>query len=372
MKEKQETKQMVQTRKRTSVRFASFALLFALLGGCATGTNPRDPFEPVNRGIYQFNEGVDKAILKPVAQAYRAVLPQFLRASVSNFFSNINDVVVLLNNLLQGKFTAAYSDLGRIAINTTLGLGGLFDVASEAGIEKHEEDFGQTLGYWGIGDGPFIMLPLFGPSNVRDTVGRFVDYKADLITYVDPNHTRNILWGIRLVNRRAELLDASTVLQTAALDPYEFIRDAYLQRRRNLIYDGAPPPDKEFMDPSEEPKKSGTPQATFPSSTEPIRAGSALISAETRVPAHSGYTADSKPAASVVSVTTPTAGPNRLTTQQKPPAWFTQQSSSWYSGEPLTPAQLDALEQSVQPPTAVSDKPRQPAYLVRLWRSLIP
>jgi phospholipid-binding lipoprotein MlaA len=371
MREKQETTQMVQTR--ISVRFASFALLFALLGGCATAPNPRDPFEPLNRGIYQFNEGVDKAILKPVAQAYRAVLPQFLRASVSNFFSNINDVVVMLNNLLQGKFTAAYSDFGRIAINTTLGLGGLFDVASEAGVEKHEEDFGQTLGYWGIGDGPFIMLPLFGPSNVRDSVGRFVDYKTDLITYVDPNHTRNILWGTRLVNRRAELLDASTVLQTAALDPYEFIRDAYLQRRRNLIYDGAPPPDREFMDPPPEPKKPA-PQATFPSSTDPIGADSILISAGTRAPAQSADAAESKPSAtSLASVTTPTAGANRPTPQQKPPAWFTQQSSGWYSGEPLTPAQLDALEQSApQPANAAPDKSGQAAYIVRLWRSLIP
>jgi phospholipid-binding lipoprotein MlaA len=302
----------------------SFALLFALLGGCATAPNPRDPFEPVNRGIYQFNEGVDKAILKPVAQAYRAVLPQFLRASVSNFFSNINDVVVMVNNLLQGKFTAAYSDFGRIAINTTLGLGGLFDIASEAGIEKHEEDFGQTLGYWGIADGPFLMLPLFGPSTLRDTAGRFVDYKADPMTYVYPYNVRNVLWGTRIVSRRAELLDASTVLQTAALDPYEFIRDAYLQRRRNLIYDGTPPPDKEFMDPPPEPKKSGAPQATFPPSAEPVGAGSILRSAET---GESGAAADSKPsAASIVSVTTPAAGLNRPATQQKPPAWFTQQS----------------------------------------------
>jgi phospholipid-binding lipoprotein MlaA len=351
---------MVQARKRINIRFAYLALSFALLAGCATGTNPRDPFEPLNRGIYQFNEGVDKAILKPVAQAYRAVLPQFLRASVSNFFSNINDVVVALNNLLQGKFTAAYSDLGRIAINTTLGLGGLFDIASEAGIEKHEEDFGQTLGYWGIGDGPFIVLPLFGPSNVRDTVGRFVDYKTDLVTYVDPNHTRNILWGARLVNRRAELLDASTVLQTAALDPYEFVRDAYLQRRRNLIYDGAPPPDKEFMDPPPEPKKSEAPKATFPSSAEPTGPDSILVS-------------DSKPSvASIASGTTTAAGANRPATQQKAPAWFTQQGSSWYSGEPLTPAQLDALEQSPQLPTTAPAKPREPAYLVRLWRSLMP
>jgi phospholipid-binding lipoprotein MlaA len=361
---------MVQARKRINIRFAYLALSFAFLAGCATGTNPRDPFEPLNRGIYQFNEGLDKAILKPVAQAYRAVLPQFLRASVSNFFSNINDVVVALNNLLQGKFTAAYSDLGRIAINTTLGLGGLFDIASEAGIEKHEEDFGQTLGYWGIGDGPFIVLPLFGPSNVRDTVGRFVDYKTDLVTYVDPNYIRNILWGTRLVNRRAELLDASTVLQTAALDPYEFVRDAYLQRRRNLIYDGTPPPDKEFMDPPPEPKKSDGPQATFPSSAEPTGPGSILVSAETRVPVQPAY--DKTSVASIVPGTKTTAGANLPATQQKAPAWFTQQGSSWYSGEPLTPAQLDALEQSPHLPTAAPDKPRQPAYLVRLWRSLMP
>jgi phospholipid-binding lipoprotein MlaA len=364
---------MVQARKRLSIRFAYLALSFALLAGCATGTNPRDPFEPLNRGVYQFNEGVDKAILKPVAQAYRAVLPQFLRASVSNFFSNINDVVVALNNLLQGKFTAAYSDLGRIVINTTLGLGGLFDIASEAGIEKHEEDFGQTLGYWGIGDGPFIVLPLFGPSNVRDTVGRFVDHKTDPFTYVDPNHTRNILWGTRLVSRRAELLDASTVLQTAALDPYEFVRDAYLQRRRNLIYDGVPPPDREFMDPPPTPKASGAPEATFPSSAEPTGTGSILVSAETRVVVQSGYASDSGPSvASIVSGTTTTAGANRPATQHKAPAWFTQQGSGWYSGEPLTPAQLDALEQSPQLPTAAPDKPRQPTYLVRLWRSLMP
>ena len=224
------------------------------------GRDPRDPLEPLNRGIYSFNEGVDQAILKPTAQAYRFVVPQFIRASVSNFFSNINDVVVALNNLLQGKFTAAYSDLGRVAINSTIGLLGLFDVASEAGIEKHDEDFGQTLGYWGVGDGPFVMLPFFGPSTGRDAVGRFADHYVDPVTYVDPSRPRNWMWGTRIVNRRAELLDASTVLQTAALDPYEFVRDAYLQRRRSLVHDGSPPAERDFLDPA--PKTSITPFPT--------------------------------------------------------------------------------------------------------------
>ena len=239
--------------KRLVRLFASLAVAVAILGGCATGRDPRDPFEPVNRGIYEFNETVDKALLKPVAQGYRFVIPQFIRSSVSNFFSNLNDVVVALNNLLQGKFTAAYSDLGRVAINSTLGVLGLFDVASEAGIEKHDEDFGQTLGYWGMQDGPFVMLPFFGPSNARDAVGRIADYYSDPLTYVEKIRVRNWMWGTRIVNRRAELLDASTVLQTAALDPYEFVRDAYLQRRRNLIHDGNPPPDREFMEPGQPP-----------------------------------------------------------------------------------------------------------------------
>ena len=247
------------------------ALSVLLLAGCATGKNPVDPFEGFNRGVYQFNETVDKAILKPVAEGYRFVVPQFIRSSVSNFFSNLNDVLVAVNNVLQGKFKAAYSDFGRVAINSTIGILGLFDVASEAGIEKHDEDFGQTLGWWGIGDGPFIMLPFFGPSTARDTVGRVGDYFTDIVTYVDPTRSRNILWGTRIVNRRSELLDASKVLETAALDPYEFVRDAYLQRRRNLIYDGAAPQDREFLDPPPKPRTS-VPQAAFP--TAAIEAGS--------------------------------------------------------------------------------------------------
>ena len=232
--------------RRLTVRAACIVLFVSCIAGCAsTNNNPKDPFEPLNRGVYQFNDALDQAIFKPVAQGYRAVLPSFVRTGVSNFFSNINDVLVALNNLLQGKFTAFVSDFGRIAINSTLGIGGIFDIASEAGIEKHEEDFGQTLGWWGFSDGPFLMLPILGPSTARDTIGRFVDYRMDLVTYVRPRHVRNIMWGTKFVNRRAELLDAGTILETAALDPYEFIRDAYLQRRRNLVYDGAPPPDSD-------------------------------------------------------------------------------------------------------------------------------
>ena len=162
-----------------------------------------------------------------------------------NVFANINDVIIALNNLLQAKFLNAVSDTGRIVVNTTVGLLGVFDVATELGLEKHDEDFGQTLGYWGLGDGPYLVLPILGPSSLRDSVGVFVDYKTDPLTYVDPNHDRNILWGVRAVNRRSELLDASKILETAALDPYQFVRDAYLQRRRSLVYDGSPPKDQD-------------------------------------------------------------------------------------------------------------------------------
>jgi len=234
---------LLAARWRFSV--AGIVMCMTLLGGCASTGNPRDPFEPLNRGIYHFNDGVDTVVLRPVAEVYRGVLPQFVRTGVSNFFSNINDVIVALNNLLQGKFLNAVSDVGRIVVNSTAGLLGVIDVATEIGLEKHNEDFGQTLGYWGIESGPFVMLPILGPSSARDAVGLLVDFKTDPLTYVDPSRDRNILWGARFVNRRAELLDTSKILETAALDPYEFLRDAYLQRRRNLVHDGSPPPEKD-------------------------------------------------------------------------------------------------------------------------------
>jgi phospholipid-binding lipoprotein MlaA len=218
-----------------------------LIGGCATpGTgDPRDPFEPMNRAIYSFNDGVDKVVMKPLAQAYQAVFPAIVRTGVSNVFSNLNDIVVALNNLLQGKIGLAFSDISRVMINTTVGILGIMDVASDLGIEKNDEDFGQTLGYWGIGDGPYLVLPFIGPRNIRDTVGLVVDWETDPTSYIDPNRDRNAVQGFRLVTRRAELLNASKVLEVASLDEYEFLRDAYLQRRRNLIYDGNPPREKD-------------------------------------------------------------------------------------------------------------------------------
>jgi phospholipid-binding lipoprotein MlaA len=330
-----------------------------LTAGCATGKDPRDPFEPFNRGVYSFNENLDRAILRPTAEAYRAVLPQFIRSSVSNFFSNINDVVVALNNLLQGKFTAAYSDLGRVAINSTVGVLGLFDVATEAGIEKHDEDFGQTLGRWGVADGPFLMLPFFGPSNPRDTVGRFVDYKSDLAAYVDPTRARNQLWGTRVVNRRAELLDASTVLQTAALDPYEFVRDAYLQRRRSLIHDGAPPPEREFLDPP--PKAQGPRHLPFPTATEPTGFGSVLVSGDALTPVTSTF-----------SDAAPTTAP-RITQSAASArgALMRTDGSAVTTGEALTIEQWDALAPGQL--TVAGQKPAAQAQLPRLtelWRAL--
>jgi phospholipid-binding lipoprotein MlaA len=229
-----------------ALRIGGFIAAVAMLGGCATPKDPRDPFEPVNRVIYQFNETVDMAVLEPTAKLYRVFVPGFVRASVTNVFSNATEIRNVVNNTLQGKFTTAYATFGRLAINSTLGLAGIFDVASEAGIEKRPEDFGQTLGYWGVGDGAFMMLPLFGPSSVRDTAAWPADIYLDPFSYLKPQRARNRLWAGRMVHNRAELIDAKTVIESAALDEYQFVRDGYLQRRRNLVYDGKPPPDKDL------------------------------------------------------------------------------------------------------------------------------
>jgi len=227
-----------------------------LLGGCASNGNPRDPLEPLNRGIYKFNDAVDNLLIKPAAEAYRDLIPQFVRTGISNFFSNINDVIVALNNLLQGKIPAAINDVGRILVNTTLGVFGFMDPATELGVEKNNEDFGQTLGFWGLGDGPYLVLPFLGPSSFRDTAGWAGDVYSWPVSYLDPNRHRNVLIAVRFVDVRAGLLEASKILETAALDPYEFVRDAYLQRRRNLVHDGNPPDDI-GEDPKEKPSTPG-------------------------------------------------------------------------------------------------------------------
>lgn len=231
---------------KTMLRTAAVATVVALSTGCATthGNNPHDPWEGLNRSVFAFNEGLDKAVIKPVAQGYDAVAPQPVKTGISNFFSNIGDIFIGVNNLLQGKLNDAASDTGRVMINTTVGILGLLDVASKIGIEKHEEDFGQTLGVWGVGDGPYVVLPFFGPRTLRDTAGLVLDLKADPVPNEGHVATRNTLVVTRLIDQRAELLPAENVIEGAALDKYSYLRDAYLQRRKSLIYDGKPPAEK--------------------------------------------------------------------------------------------------------------------------------
>ena len=222
-----------------SVALASLAA--ALLAGCASSGNPKDPIEGFNRAMFAFNEGLDTAIVKPVATGYEAVLPSPIRTGVTNFFGNIDDLFIGVNNLLQGKIPEAFGDFGRVLINTTVGLLGVLDIASDAGLEKHDEDFGQTFGRWGVGNGAYVVIPVFGPRTVRDTVGLVLDVQADPVANHRPKGERNAALVLRMVNDRANLLPADKVVEEAALDKYSYVRDAYLQRRRNLIHDGNPP-----------------------------------------------------------------------------------------------------------------------------------
>lgn len=232
--------------------------LSLLLGGCSTATvtkikdktdrtldalstktnigkNPRDPLEGFNRVMFSFNDTLDQAVLKPVAQAYRDVLPSFVQTGIGNFFGNIGDVWNAVNNLLQGKAADGLSDMMRFGLNSTFGLGGLLDIGTAAGMPKHKEDFGQTLGTWGVKSGPYLVLPLLGSSTLRDTLATPVDFKGDLWSYQTPVRSRNVGSVVRLVDKRASVLDAGSLIEDAALDKYVFIRDAYLQRRAGQI-----------------------------------------------------------------------------------------------------------------------------------------
>ncbi len=224
--------------KAALLKLIGSLLLLASLTGCATGGNPKDPWEPVNRKIFVFNDKLDSWVLKPVAKGYDAAAPLPVRTGVSNVFSNVEDVWIGLNNLLQGKPLWAASDLGRFVINTSLGIGGVFDVATELGLDKHEEDFGQTLGVWGVGAGPYVMLPFFGPRTLRDTGGFVVDSFANPLGYISDIPARNVTRGLKVVSERADLLGAENVLNGAALDRYSYLRDFYLNRRESLIRDG--------------------------------------------------------------------------------------------------------------------------------------
>lgn len=222
-------------------------LAAAALSGCATtggSGDPRDPWESFNRKTYAFNDALDRAVLKPVARGYVKVVPGFAREGVNNFFDNLDDVGTSLNNFLQGKPRQGFSDAGRFVVNTVLGVFGLWDVATPMGLEKHNEDFGQTLGWWGVEPGPYLVLPLLGPSSLRDAPARIVDPAWYYSSKVDPESLYWTIWGVEKVRTRANLLQAESVLDQAALDKYTFIRDAWLQRRRNAVYDGNPPREK--------------------------------------------------------------------------------------------------------------------------------
>ena len=224
------------------------ALLIAwLAAGCTAMTDRAeayDPWEGMNRKTFAFNDAVDRAVLKPVAQGYQRVTPPFVREGVNNFYGNLEDIGTGLNNFLQGKIGDGLSDTGRVIVNSVLGVFGLWDVATPLGLEKHEEDFGQTLGAWGVAPGPYFVIPFLGPSTVRDAPAKVVD---PAVFYNDflPDRVYWSWWGVDKVRTRANLLKAEGVLDDAALDKYSFIRDAWWQRRRNQVYDGSPPREKE-------------------------------------------------------------------------------------------------------------------------------
>ncbi len=233
---------------RRLARGLAAAVLLALTVGCAAPGGPaaaRDPLEPMNRVIWGFNDQADQLLVRPVARAYDATVPEVLRQSISGVLSNLVDPWVAVNQLLQGKPVLALSDLTRFVINTVFGFGGMADVAGALGLEKHHEDFGQTLGRWGVPPGPYLVLPFLGPSSVRETAGFVGGLKGDPVWEHASRTYKAAFTGGLIIETRARLLGSERLLQGASLDAYSFVRDGYLQRRRNLVYDGDPPPPRE-------------------------------------------------------------------------------------------------------------------------------
>lgn len=231
------------TGKQRRWKVLALGLAMAVSGLAVAQEEVSDPLEGFNRAMFAVNEGVDFMVMKPVARAYDAVTPLPVKAGVGDFFGNIADIRNTLNNTLQGKFSEAANDFGRLLINSTIGIFGLFDVASELGLEKHDEDFGQTLAVWGWDESTFLFWPVVGPKTVRDTGGLVVDIYTDPTWYTFNKDvaTRNSLDALRYIDVRASLLPSDKVVEEAAFDKYTFVRDAYLQRRRSQIYDGRPP-----------------------------------------------------------------------------------------------------------------------------------
>ena len=235
------------------IRAGIAVLMLVLLQGCASGpnANPNDPLEPFNRGVTKFNDAVDESVIKPVAKGYVYVTPDIVRKGVSNFFNNLSDAWSFVNNVLQLKGEAAGDSLARVITNTMLGLGGLIDFATPLNIERHREDFGQTLGYWGVPSGPYLVLPILGSSTLRDTVALPADIGyGNAVSYINNDAVRYGLTGLRLIDTRASLLRAGNLLEEAALDKYSFQRDVYLQARRSLVFDGDEPPEEGHTSPA--------------------------------------------------------------------------------------------------------------------------
>jgi len=214
-----------------------------LLTGCASGPNAvaRDPLEPLNRGIYSFNDSLDRAVIRPVARTYQEVTPSPIRTGINNFFGNIADIWSTFNNVLQLKPAETVETGARVVVNTVVGVFGLFDVASHLQLERHPEDFGQTLGYWGLPSGPYLVLPLLGPSTLRDTASLPVDTQGNLVRRIEEVPTRNTLTVVNLVDKRSRLLKATDQIDAMAIDQYTFVRDVYLQKRLSEVWDGNPP-----------------------------------------------------------------------------------------------------------------------------------
>ncbi len=261
-------------------------ILLALLVLCATGCatvpagkpDPRDPWEKFNRSMYVFNDSLDRAIAKPVAKGYKKVTPQIVRTGISNVITNLDQVSTIVNALLQGKVKQAGNDSARFLLNSTLGLGGLFDPASAAGLDLNDEDFGQTLGKWGVKSGPYLMLPLLGPSTVRDTFARIPDQYTYPVNYLEDDSTRILIRGVDFIDLRADLLDLDAQIERS-YDSYAFIRNAWLQRREFLVRDGDVADEsldleQEFLeDPAPEEPQSEEPAPEAPDTSRPPEAG---------------------------------------------------------------------------------------------------
>ena len=232
------TKHSISTVLRRGASLLTCAAALALAGCAATGTHPQDPYESYNRKVQSFNDGVDNAVFKPVATAYQTVTPQPVRTGVGNFFGNLGDLWSMVNHALQGNGELAYNHMVRFGTNTVLGLGGLLDIATEMGVDRQKQDFGQTLGAWGVKPGPYLVLPLLGPSTVRDTVALPVDWQGNVVGHLYPVSHRNSLTGLNLVDKRARLLRAGDTLDSVALDRYSLMRDVYLQTRQAGGTDG--------------------------------------------------------------------------------------------------------------------------------------